>query len=611
MTSAQDSSAVSRLQAIQKHLSSSPDPSSTRKAADLPPGNKYFPNQQPFDPFRPVKTIIVGTGICGVAAAVLLSKKVKNHTVKVYEKNSRGGTWAINQYPGVRCDVPSHAYQLTFAPNTKWTEYYPKQSEIQQYYENILVDYGIKDKISFNHEVVKAIWREQSSKWEVEVKNLETGEIVVDEADFLVTAPGRLNQTHIPPIPGLSDFKGKLVHTAQWDPTYDYKGKRVAVIGNGASGQQLLPNIAGDVKHLDHYVRSKVWISPTFRAGLHEATADAPGGPKFSPEQKQQWEEDPESYLKYRKLLESGFHGTLHGSVKGSPQNNLLRESIIKTMLKRLNGDEKWLARVIPDYAPGCKRITPAPGYLETLLEPHVEYVTEPIVSATANGLVTADGTVREVDAIFAATGFKGGYVPRFPTIGKGGIDLRDKWSFDSEPGYPETYLGVMAPGFPNYFFILQAQGNGQGGTVPLQAETSSTFIAKVIRKIQSQSYASLDPRLDATEDFNNIVSGYFDNKVTTDTCNSWFKPQRIAIAWPGSGHHRIDALKDPRWEDFEFQRAKGAEQNRYEYFGDGNTAKETRFIAAKNDPKANDVTPYLKEISKVDLEVLHEHWNQ
>jgi hypothetical protein len=173
-----------------------------------------------------------------------------------------------------------------------------------------------------------------------------------------------------------------------------------------------------------------------------------------------------------------------------------------------------------------------------------------------------------------------------------------------------------------------------------------------VIRKIQSQSYVALEPNLDATNDFNNIVSGYFDNKVMTDTCNSWFKPvkqhiinspanevdaekyipnqQRVAIAWPGSGHHRIDALKDPRWEDFEFKRAKGAERNRYEYFGDGNTAKETRFIAAKNDPKAvrwegggwqdggslvggeeTDVTGYLKEVGKIDLEVLHEHWSQ
>jgi cation diffusion facilitator CzcD-associated flavoprotein CzcO len=120
-------------------------------------------------------------------------------------------------------------------------------------------------------------------------------------------------------------------------------------------------------------------------------------------------------------------------------------------MLKRLNGDKEWLARVLPDYAPGCKRLTPAPGYLEALLQPHVEYITEPIVSATCNGLVTADGTIREVDAIFAATGFKGGFIPQFPTVGKIGIDLAEKWSHDSSPGYPETYFGVMAPGFPTF----------------------------------------------------------------------------------------------------------------------------------------------------------------
>jgi cation diffusion facilitator CzcD-associated flavoprotein CzcO len=317
--------------------------------------------------------------------------------------------------------------ELTFAPNTKWTEYYPKQSEIQQYYEDIIVKYGIKNKISFNYEVLKAKWLKDISQCEIEIKNLHTGETVVDRADFFVTALGRLNHARFPPIPGLSDFKGKLIHTSAWDQDYDYKGKKVAIIGNGASGQQLLPNIAGDVAHLGHYVRSKVWISPTFRAKLHEASAAAPGGPKFSAEQKRQFEEVPASYLKYRKALEAGFHGTLASSIKGSPRNKLLRDSIINTMLKRLNGNKEWLARVLPDYAPGCKRLTPAPGYLEALLEPHIKYFTEPILSATEKGLVTSDGATREYDAIIAATGFAGGYVPRFPTIGLDEVDLVEK----------------------------------------------------------------------------------------------------------------------------------------------------------------------------------------
>jgi hypothetical protein len=197
-----------------------------------------------------------------------------------------------------------------------------------------------------------------------------------------------------------------------------------------------------------------------------------------------------------------------------------------------------------------------------------------------------------------------------------------------------------------------KAQGNGQGGTVPLQAEITATYIAKAIRKIQTQSYSSLNPTIAATNDFNDIVSGYFENKVTTDTCNSWFKPvkqhiinspaneakaanlsvneQRVVIAWPGSGHHRNDILRDPRWEDFVFKRAAGAQQNRFEYFGNGDTARETRFIAAKKDPRdvrwdgggwqegetmgkgdKNDVTNYLKEVGKVDLELLHEQWNE
>ncbi|KAH8597214.1 cyclohexanone monooxygenase [Bisporella sp. PMI_857] len=657
MATSQNASAADRLSSIKRHLapaSQEPHESTYTQKSRQSKQSKYYPTHKAYEPHRPVKTIIIGTGIAGVATAILLSKKVRNHTIKVYEKNERvGGTWAVNNYPGTRCDVPSHAYQLTFAPNYNWSEYYPKAAEIQQYYENIISEYKVRDKISFNHEVIKATWLGESSKWEVIIKDLKTGEAVVDQADFLVTAPGRLNKTHTPPIPGLATFKGKLIHTAEWDHSYEHRGKRVAVIGNGASGQQILPNIVHDVSHLDHYVRSKVWISPTFRASLHEATAAAPGGPTYSKEQRKQWADDPTSYVKYRKNLESGFHGLLAGTYKNSPQNNLLRETIVKTMLTRLNGDEEWLARVLPDYAPGCKRITPAPGYLESLLLPHVEYVTEPIVSATETGLKTADGTLREVDAIITATGFSDGYAPRFPTIGKDGVDLVDKWSFDGDIGYPETYLGMMAPGFPNYFFVMQAQGNGMGGTVPLQAELSATFIAKAIRKVQTQSYASIAPSVEATDDFNSIVSGFFEDKVTTDKCNSWFKPvkqhiinspkneidaskysateQRVVIGWPGTGHHRFDILRDIRWEDFEFERTRDAQENRFEYFGNGDTAREARYLDAKNGGTPNvkwdgggwqggeggenenhdEVTAYLKEKGKVDLETLHEQWNE
>ncbi|EXJ77832.1 hypothetical protein A1O3_08991 [Capronia epimyces CBS 606.96] len=572
--------------------------------------SSYYPKSRPFDRHRPVKLIIVGAGIAGISAAILIPRKVRNLSYVVYEKNKRvGGAWEENKYPGVRCDVPAHTYQLSFAPNIRWSEYYPKGSEIRQYYQDVVDKYGVSEHLRVRHEVSKATWRDDLSQWEVTVKDLETGTTHMDFADFFLSAPGLLNKWSLPDIPGLQDeYQGHLCHTANWDPDFDYHGKRIAVIGNGASGLQILPNLLADAGHIDHYVRSKVWVAPAFRKDLLPATAENPGGEPYTEEQKDEWTNNPKAYLEYRRSLDIIFHPPWANQVKDSPQNRLVRERSTQTILERVGGDKAWLERLLPEYAPGCKRPTPAPGYIEAILDPKVEYITEKITRATSTGLVTADGKLREVDAIIAATGFRDGTIPRFPTIGKNGTDLSKYWAFDGPVGYPETYLGVMAPGFPNYFFIHQAQGNGAGGTVPMQCEMSATYIAKVIRKVQSQSYKTAVPSQEATNDFNDIVDGAFDNSVLSDSCNSWFKPgpgkTRITLHWPGTFHHRFDAYRDPRWEDFVFERQDDARANRFEYFGNGSAAfEETGSVL--------EFTNYLKEPGTVDLATLHENWNE
>lgn len=393
-----------------------------------------------------------------------------------------------------------------------------------------------------------------------------------------------------------------------WPAGLDIRDKKVAVIGNGASGQQLIPNIIAEVKSIDHYVRTKTWVSPTFTGSIHEAKPDVPGGPVYSREEKRAFDEDPKAYLEHRREFELKFHQKFGGDVLGSKRNNELRERIISCMRERLGNDEEWLARVLPDYAPGCKRLTPAPGYLEALKNPKVDYVTTTISRVSREGIVTTDGILHPVDTIITATGFKDGFTSRIPIIGPDGVNLRDKWARDGEIGYPATYLGVMAPGYPNYFTVLQAQGNARGGSVPLHIEVTATFIAKCIRKVQSQSYSSLDSVKEAAEEFNRIVNGWFDDKVTTDRCNSWFKQgegnTRVLISWPGSYHHRADILRDPRWEDFRFTRQPGAEVNRFEYFGSGSTKR-----GEEGDPE--DLTKYLHSIPSIDIEAIHELWNE
>lgn len=304
---------------------------------------------------------------------------------------------------------------------------------------------------------MRATWLQSASQWAVEVRNLQTGANIAETTDFLVSSQGRISEPKYPSTPGLRDvFRGEVVHTARWPASFDPAGKRVAVIGNGASGQQLVPNLLPSVARLDHYVRTKTWVTPTFAGDLHEARADAPGGPVYTEEEKETFRRDPAAYLEHRRAFELKFHHPRGGDVLGSRANADLRERIVRVMRERLGGDEEWLRRVLPDYAPGCKRLTPAPGYLEALVQPKVDYVTEGIARVEEDAIVTVDGKRREVDVIITATGFEDGFTTRFPVIGRDGVDLRDKWAADGEIGYPETYLGVMASGYPNYFTVLQ-----------------------------------------------------------------------------------------------------------------------------------------------------------
>ncbi|KIW82821.1 hypothetical protein Z517_02064 [Fonsecaea pedrosoi CBS 271.37] len=582
---------------------------------------------------RPISAIIVGAGIGGIATAVLLSHKVDNLTYTVYDRNSKvGGTWAENTYPGVRCDVPSHVYQLTFAPNTDWSEYYSKGSEIQEYYARVVEDYGVKPNLRLSHEVLSARWIADTREWDVEVRNLLTGEVFRNRADFLISAPGRVNEPHYPDIKDLATFKGKVVHTARWDSSIVLDNKRVAIIGNGASGQQILPNIVSQVAHIDHYVRSKTYVSPTFRQGLLEASAEIPGGLIYSEDEKRTFRENPAAYLAYRKGLDKQHYGAVNNQFGklGTEANNKLRESLLSTMLQRLHGDKEWLARLTPDYAPGCKRLTPAPGYLEAIIGPKVEFIDDNIIEATEHGLKTGDGSVRNVDVIILATGFQNGFYPRFPTINKDGDDLSQIWRPGGKVGYPETYMGAMAPQTPNYFFVLQAQGNAFGGSVPYQCEISATYIAKVIRKIQRHQYATVSPTLAAASEFSEVVDRYFKDSVVNDGCRSYFKlgghtgRARNVIGFPGTTRQRLEVLAEPRWEDFAFETLGGArigseDQHGTESGGDvvsvAGKAAKNRFLGFWGDGRsvldeANDldaVTYYLKEVGKVDLRRLHE----
>ncbi|KUL85739.1 hypothetical protein ZTR_08526 [Talaromyces verruculosus] len=558
------------------------------------------------------QVIIVGAGIAGIAASILIPRKVANLTYKVFEKQDAvGGTWAQNRYPGVRCDIPSHSYQLTFAPNTHWSEYYSSGAEIQKYYEGLVKDFGVEEHLNFRHEVLSAIWSDNVKQWIVKVQDLATGDTFTETSDFFISAAGRLNVPKYPKIPGLETiYQGIVAHTAEWtdDLTKKLKGKRIAVIGNGASGQQVLVNILEDTAHIDHYVRSRQRTVSSFNPNLVSAKISLPGAHVYTNEEQERFDNDPQAYLEYRQEIERYFHGRYEGTISGSKENEQIRQKYEEELLTRLGGDKSWFNRLVPDFAPGCKRPIPSAGYIDAIRNPKVDYVdSTKITHATATGLVTEDGAERPVDIIIVATGFENGFLPLFPTIGKSGVDLAKHWAEDGPIGHPETYFGVMAPNIPNYFAVVQANTNGQGGTFPLQTEFSATYISKVIRKVQSQGYRAIYPSQEATDDFNEIITGFFDDKVIGDDCDGWWKSgfgkSRPLVSWPGTGHHRFDISREPRWEDFVFERSEEGKRNRFEYFGNGWTERER---TGGNTA----LTSYLKEVGKIDIATLHENWN-
>ena len=511
----------------------------------------------------------------------------------------QAGTWYENIYPGVRCDVPAHVYQSTFEPNTQWSEKFAQGAEIRDYWQDVAKKHDVYQHTKLKHEVLEADWDLKYSVWRVKVKNLNTGEVFNDKFDFVLTAIGRFNDWQMPKIPGIDEYKGHLRHASNWDPSFDPKDKRIAVIGNGASGLQLVPSLQPVASRLDHYARSKTWISQSWAGD--ERTIEPQ---RYSQEELDSFK-DPATYTKFRKGLEDKYWRQAPGMFKGSDPNEKARKNFTEGMVQRVAKKPELANDIIPDFSPGCRRLTPAPGYLESLCEDNVDYIKTPIARFTATGIETVDGTHREVDAIFCCTGANISMAPPF-SIRANGIDLKDAWQADGLYGGPYTYLGLAAPKFPNLLFIMGPNAAGASGTVPYSTETMVTHFAKVLRKASMEGIRSMAPSERATKEFTDYADAFFATTVLSDNCSSWYNGGRpggrVHGLFPGSSVHVTVVRQDPRWEDWE-----------YEYLGDGENRFRWFFGNGRSKREADteyDITQYLGQ-GEVDLKSLHEKWWQ
>ncbi|KAI0412944.1 4-hydroxyacetophenone monooxygenase [Xylaria grammica] len=558
------------------------------------PKAKFELEDRYIDEPRSLKVVIIGAGLTGITAGALLPRKVPGIRLTIFEKNADvGGTWFENIYPGVRCDIPAHVYQSSFSPNTNWSEQFAQGAEIRDYWQGVAQKYGVYDLLRFSHEVKEARW--DGAKWQVTVRDLATETVFVEEADYVLTAIGRFNAWRLPDYPGLHDFRGLLRHASHYEPTFDPSGKRIAVIGNGASGIQLVSNLQKHVGHLDVYARNKTWISASF-SGDETSIEPIP----ISPELRASFK-DPNEYLKFRKNMEGTYWRGIESVLKGSKSNQEAKENFVKILQQRLAKKPDLVDKLQPDFSPHCRRLTPGPGYLEALTEDHVDYIQTPIKRFTESGIETTDGRIREVDAIFCATGANVDSVPPF-RIWAGDQDLSQLWR---DGGYPYTYLGVGTPGFPNLGFLLGPHGAGRSGTVPHSVEVQVAFFARLLRKVSREGIRTIQPSKQAADEFVAYVDAFFDTTVLSENCSSWYnsgKPgSRVHGLWPGSGAHLTQILREPRWEDWEYEYLTHTGNRFAWYFGKGYTRKEL-------DP-ATDMTPYLQDPEKIDLRDLHESW--
>ncbi|KFZ16841.1 hypothetical protein V502_04873 [Pseudogymnoascus sp. VKM F-4520 (FW-2644)] len=446
----------------------------------------------------------------------------------------------------------------------------------------------------FNTKILSATWHESRGEYEVELEH--DGVISTDWCHVLINGSGVVNEWKYPDVSGIHDFKGTLTHSAHWDNNINWEGKRVAVIGSGASAVQLTPELAKGSKSLAVFARNPTWVipnildaDPVHPSGMKAAAA---GKHCYAEEEMALFRNDPELFLKYRKKLEAGLILLFPVFQRGTPTNLFFRKMMEDMTNQRLgDGNEELKAFFIPNWSPGCRRITPSDSFLETILEPHVELVQDEISSFTEKGIRTKDGTEREFDIIACATGFDIAFTPHFKLTGVDGTVIQEDWKETSN-----IYLSITGPKFPNYFVINGPRGNwNQGSNLPSH-EVQMEYALKCVKKMQEENIRALEVKQAPTTQLNEYIDSWHAQKsIWAENCRSWYKKNTAegrVYVWCGSMPHLLKSLKEPRFEHYDIRYRS---DNMWSFLGNGSTVLEAENI--KGNPV--DVAPYMR---------LHDH---
>jgi cation diffusion facilitator CzcD-associated flavoprotein CzcO len=460
------------------------------------------------------RVLVVGSGFAGLAMGIRLKQAGFDDFTILERSGEVGGTWLDNSYPGAGCDVESHLYSFSFEPNAKWTRAFAPQKEILDYLVRCADKYDVRRHIRFHAGVQRARFDETASLWHVDIAG---GERL--RARVLVAGCGPLSRPSTPDISGLDSFKGKIFHSSRWDHSFPLDGKRVAVIGTGASAIQIVPAIAPKVERLTVYQRTPPWIVPkpdrAFGPVERALYARVPGLHRMS---------------RYRIYLQRELLGLGFGV---EPRILQLAERMARRYLAKSVADRALRARLAPDYRMGCKRILPTNDWYPTLQRPNVELVSDRIERVLPGAVATSDGRTREVDAIVLATGFMASeQVAPFEVRGRDERDLGEEWRDGAE-----AYLGSTVSGFPNLFLIV-GPNTGLGHTsMVVMIEAQVRYVLDAIKTMRDRGLVTVDVRPDSQASYNARLQERLARTVWASGCKSWYltRSGKNTTLWPGS----------------------------------------------------------------------------
>ncbi len=456
--------------------------------------------------------LVIGAGISGICAAIKLAEAGISCTL--IERNQRsGGVWLENRYPGAACDVPSHLYSFSFAP-FDWTRFFACGSEIHQYLEKVATDFDVLSRVRFGCEATQARYLESSAQWEVDVRH-DDGRTESLRANILISAVGAFNKPRYPDVPGIESFAGASAHTARWPAGgMDLKGKRVVVVGNGASAMQVVPAIADEVASLTVIQRSPQWAAPF---------------PRFKVEVPEplQWllREVPLYRLWYRLRLSWAFNDKQYASLQKDPAwehpersinalNDAHRRALTDYIRRELGDRQDLLPDVLPGYPPFGKRMLMDNGWFRTMARENVHLVTAAVTEVLPDRVRTSAGTEHEADVLIWATGFDVlNFLVPMRIFGRGARELHDDWKGDDA----RAYLGTVAPGFPNFFCLYGPNTQfGHGGSLITVMERQMHYVMSVLGQMFEQGIAAVEVRQDVHDAYNATVDRLHEGMVWT-----------------------------------------------------------------------------------------------